>query len=93
MGVLSWIVLGLVAGLLAKIILPGKDPGGLFVTILIDIIGAGIMMPVVPYLVRPYSADALTIGLLAVAYSIAQLRNRLSVASTNMSRSQFRSPG
>jgi multidrug resistance protein len=44
----------------------------IFITILIDIIGAGIMMPVVPYLVRPYSADALTIGLLAVAYSIAQ---------------------
>jgi MFS transporter, DHA1 family, tetracycline resistance protein len=44
----------------------------IFITILIDIIGAGIMLPVVPYLVRPYSADALTIGLLAVAYSIAQ---------------------
>ena len=42
MGVLSWIVLGLVAGLLAKIILPGKDPGGLIVTILIGIVGAVI---------------------------------------------------
>ncbi len=44
----------------------------IFVTILLDIMGAGIMMPVVPYIVRPYSADALTIGLLAVAYSVAQ---------------------
>jgi MFS family permease len=44
----------------------------IFVTILLDIIGAGLMMPVVPYIVRPYSADALTIGLLAVAYSVAQ---------------------
>ena len=44
----------------------------IFVTILLDIIGAGIMMPVVPYIVRPYSASALTIGLLAVAYSVAQ---------------------
>ncbi len=44
----------------------------IFVTILLDIIGAGIMMPVVPYIVRPYSHDALTIGLLAVAYSVAQ---------------------
>ena len=42
MGVLSWIVLGLVAGLLAKIILPGKDPGGLIVTMLIGIVGAVI---------------------------------------------------
>jgi MFS family permease len=39
---------------------------------LLDIMGAGIMMPVVPYIVRPYSADALTIGLLAVVFSIAQ---------------------
>ncbi|HEY3287336.1 MAG TPA: MFS transporter [Gemmatimonadaceae bacterium] len=44
----------------------------IFIAILLDIIGAGIMMPVIPYLVRPYSADALTIGLLAVAYSVAQ---------------------
>lgn len=40
MGILSWIFLGLVAGALAKFIMPGKDPGGLFVTILIGIIGA-----------------------------------------------------
>jgi MFS family permease len=44
----------------------------IFITILLDIMGAGIMMPVVPYIVRPYSADALTIGLLAVTYSVAQ---------------------
>ncbi|MDQ8153931.1 MAG: MFS transporter [Gemmatimonadota bacterium] len=44
----------------------------IFVTILLDIIGAGIMMPVVPYIVRPYSDDALTIGLMAVAFSVAQ---------------------
>lgn len=40
MGLLSWIVLGLIAGLLAKFILPGRDPGGLIVTILIGIVGA-----------------------------------------------------
>lgn len=40
MGLLSWVVLGLIAGLLAKFILPGRDPGGLIVTILIGIIGA-----------------------------------------------------
>jgi uncharacterized membrane protein YeaQ/YmgE (transglycosylase-associated protein family) len=40
MGILSWIVFGLVAGALAKLIMPGKDPGGIIVTILIGIAGA-----------------------------------------------------
>jgi uncharacterized membrane protein YeaQ/YmgE (transglycosylase-associated protein family) len=39
MGILSWIFLGLIAGALAKFIMPGKDPGGIFVTILIGIAG------------------------------------------------------
>lgn len=39
MGILSWIVIGLIAGLLAKWIMPGKDPGGIIVTILIGIVG------------------------------------------------------
>lgn len=40
MGILSWIVFGLIAGALAKWIMPGKDPGGLIVTMLIGIAGA-----------------------------------------------------
>lgn len=40
MGVFAWIVFGLIAGVLAKIIMPGKDPGGFIVTILIGIAGA-----------------------------------------------------
>ena len=36
MGILSWIVVGLVAGALAKLIMPGKDPGGIIVTILMQ---------------------------------------------------------
>jgi uncharacterized membrane protein YeaQ/YmgE (transglycosylase-associated protein family) len=39
MGILSWILLGLIAGTLARFIMPGKDPGGCFVTILIGIAG------------------------------------------------------
>jgi uncharacterized membrane protein YeaQ/YmgE (transglycosylase-associated protein family) len=39
---LSWIVMGLIAGALAKWIMPGKDPGGIIVTTLIGIAGAFI---------------------------------------------------
>jgi uncharacterized membrane protein YeaQ/YmgE (transglycosylase-associated protein family) len=42
MGIISWVVMGLIAGVLAKFLLPGKDPGGLVVTILIGI-GGGIV--------------------------------------------------
>ena len=40
MGILSWIVFGLIAGALAKLIMPGDDPGGVIVTIIIGIVGA-----------------------------------------------------
>ena len=42
MGIIAWIVLGLIAGAVAKLLMPGNDPGGLIVTILIGIIGAVI---------------------------------------------------
>jgi uncharacterized membrane protein YeaQ/YmgE (transglycosylase-associated protein family) len=40
MGIIAWIVLGLIAGGLAKLIMPGRDPGGIIVTMLIGIAGA-----------------------------------------------------
>lgn len=40
MGIFTWIVLGLIVGVLAKWIMPGKDPGGFIVTIVIGIVGA-----------------------------------------------------
>ncbi|MEV4971936.1 GlsB/YeaQ/YmgE family stress response membrane protein [Streptomyces scopuliridis] len=40
MGIISWIILGLLAGVIAKILLPGRDPGGLIGTTLIGIAGA-----------------------------------------------------
>lgn len=39
-GFLGWIVIGIVAGVLGKLIMPGKDPGGFIVTILLGIAGA-----------------------------------------------------
>lgn len=40
MGIIGWIVLGLIAGMIAKAIMPGDDPGGIIVTMLIGIVGA-----------------------------------------------------
>jgi uncharacterized membrane protein YeaQ/YmgE (transglycosylase-associated protein family) len=40
MGILAFLVVGLIAGLLAKLVMPGDDPGGLIVTTLIGIAGA-----------------------------------------------------
>lgn len=40
MGILTWILLGLVVGVIAKLLMPGNDPGGFIVTILLGIAGA-----------------------------------------------------
>lgn len=40
MGILSWIIFGLIAGAIARYIMPGKDPGGFVVTIIVGIAGA-----------------------------------------------------
>jgi uncharacterized membrane protein YeaQ/YmgE (transglycosylase-associated protein family) len=52
-GIIGWIVLGLLAGAIAKAILPGDDPGGIIVTMLIGIAGA---------LIGGFIASALDIG-------------------------------
>jgi uncharacterized membrane protein YeaQ/YmgE (transglycosylase-associated protein family) len=40
MGIIVWILLGLVVGVIAKFLMPGKDPGGIIITILLGIGGA-----------------------------------------------------
>ena len=42
MSIIAWIVLGLIAGAIAKMLHPGPDPGGIIMTILIGIVGAVI---------------------------------------------------
>ena len=42
MGIIGWLLMGLVVGALAKFIMPGDDPGGIIVTIILGIAGAGI---------------------------------------------------
>lgn len=40
MSILGWIVFGLIVGIVAKLLMPGRDPGGMIVTILLGIAGA-----------------------------------------------------
>lgn len=40
MGILTWIVFGLIVGVVAKLMMPGRDPGGAVITILLGIVGA-----------------------------------------------------
>jgi uncharacterized membrane protein YeaQ/YmgE (transglycosylase-associated protein family) len=40
MGIIGWILLGLLAGIIAKAVLPGDDPGGIIVTTIVGIVGA-----------------------------------------------------
>ena len=40
LGILGWMFFGLVVGVIAKVLMPGRDPGGIVVTMLIGIVGA-----------------------------------------------------
>ena len=40
MTILGWIIFGLIVGFFAKLLMPGKDPGGIIVTILLGIVGS-----------------------------------------------------
>lgn len=44
----------------------------LFLTVFLDLLGAGILLPIIPYLVRQFRTDATTIGLLSTSFSAAQ---------------------
>jgi len=39
-GVIGWIIFGLIVGVIAKLLMPGRDPGGFVITILLGIVGA-----------------------------------------------------
>jgi uncharacterized membrane protein YeaQ/YmgE (transglycosylase-associated protein family) len=40
MGIIGWIVFGLIVGAIAKLVMPGRDPGGIFVTMMLGMVGA-----------------------------------------------------
>ena len=66
MGILTWIIVGLVAGAIAKLILPGDDPGGIIVTILIGIAGA-IVGGLIASAIGIGDVDGFNIGSLLIA--------------------------
>lgn len=76
-GVLGWLLIGLVAGILGKIIMPGRDPGGFVVTILLGIAGALLASYIAVILdigvdgwVRQYGAATAGAVLLLILYRI-----------------------
>lgn len=42
MGFFTWIIFGLLAGSIAKFLMPGRDPGGCLITIILGVVGAGV---------------------------------------------------
>lgn len=85
MGVVSWIVLGLIVGILAKWIMPGKDPGGMIITILLGVGGAFVGGSVGSFFglgsVTGFNLGSLvlaTAGALLLLWGHRQLRGRSS---------------
>ena len=67
MGILAWIVVGLIGGTLAKLILPGKDPGGIILTVLLGIAGAVVGGFIAVALDISNGVDDFDIGSIALA--------------------------
>jgi uncharacterized membrane protein YeaQ/YmgE (transglycosylase-associated protein family) len=66
-GVFSWILFGLIAGGIAKYIMPGKDPGGCLATILIGILGAVIGGYIATELLHIGTVDGFNLRSLGIA--------------------------
>jgi len=63
-GVIGWLVIGLLAGAIAKLLMPGRDPGGCIITILLGIAGA-LLAGFIGRAVGWYGADNQGAGFLA----------------------------
>lgn len=78
---LSWIVLGLIAGTLAKFLVPGRDPSGCIFTILLGIVGALLGGLIGTYLgwgtVTQGSLDLRSIGLATAGAVVLLLLGRV----------------
>lgn len=74
-GLISAVIFGLIAGIVAKLLMPGKDPGGCVITSIIGIVGAVIGQAIGSYMLGLGTMDRWSIGnfLLAVVGSIILL--------------------
>ena len=71
MGILSWIIFGLIAGVIAKLVMPGRDPGGCIVTMLIGIAGAFVGGSIYSLFTdRPWSMELMRFDLGSMALAI-----------------------
>ncbi|SQI41387.1 Transglycosylase associated protein [Leminorella richardii] len=66
MGIISWVVLGLIVGILAKWIMPGKDGGGFIMTTILGVIGA-LVGGFISSRLGMGTVDGFNIGSLAIA--------------------------
>ncbi|ODS81106.1 MAG: hypothetical protein ABS46_12365 [Cytophagaceae bacterium SCN 52-12] len=66
MGILSWIVFGLIAGAVAKFLHPGNDPGGFLVTIIIGVLGA-VVGGFIASMLGMGTVDGFNLGSLGIA--------------------------
>lgn len=78
-GVLGWIVFGLIVGIIAKLVMPGRDPGGFVVTVLLGIAGAvlGGLIGRLAGLYGPGDAAGFimsTLGAIALLFAYRKLR-------------------
>jgi uncharacterized membrane protein YeaQ/YmgE (transglycosylase-associated protein family) len=78
-GVLGWIVFGLIVGIIAKLVMPGRDPGGFVVTVLLGIAGAvlGGLLGRLAGLYEPGDAAGFimsTLGAVALVFAYRRLR-------------------
>ena len=72
-GILGWLLIGLVAGALGKLIMPGRDPGGIIVTILVGIVGALVAFYVTQLLGIPVGDSRLKAYAAATAGAVVLL--------------------
>ncbi|MEO5510220.1 MAG: GlsB/YeaQ/YmgE family stress response membrane protein [Longimicrobiales bacterium] len=102
MGVLSWLLFGLIAGAIAKLIMPGKDPGGCLITSVIGMLGSGIGGYIGTRLfgierVTGFNGRSLGIAILGAIvllaiYRLLISRREPSVVSRNNGPHDFREP-
>ena len=72
-GILGWIVIGLLAGGIAKLLMPGRDPGGCIITILLGIAGS-MLFGLKPYDPLTLLAAAALLALITVGASLVPAR-------------------